>query len=487
MPEQNLEKPASAMFEQGNYSIVSIAEIDGRLDAGHYARESLDSIRFISALSRIGKLKGIAKVVSGPFGSTLHSSAYRRSGIPFVRASNIKNLFISGDIVYISKADHLRLASSRLEAKDIVLYKIGAGLGTIGLVTDEFEEVNISENMIGIKPLNKSISAFLAIFLLTRYGQLQIRRQKSMQAQPKINVADIEEIVVPYPSKDFQSRVTSLLHQAHNKRQEADKKYGQAMELLYNALGIGEPEFEPEQICIVSSKSIDKDGAQRLDTQYHDPRYLLFINKLLQAEEKAEFEVVPLSKVSELTKGIEVGSEAYIKGRHAYPFLRVANLSEKGIHRTDSDVCIRQNLYLQLRNEFKPEPYDVLVSKDGTLGLSVVVQKDFHEFIYSGGIVRISLLNVDPYYLSLVLNSQVFRSQAEREAIGSVIKHLSVEKLRSLKIPLVPNQGEIGSLVKESLDLGEQSRQLVQQAKSEVEDHIEEEAGRITGVHNPLG
>lgn len=478
MPEQNLEKPGPAMPEQGNYSVVPTAEIDGRLDAGHYTRESLNYVRFISTLPRTGKLKEIAKVVSGPFGSTLHSSAYRRSGIPFIRASNIKNLFIGGDIVYISKADHLRLTSSRLEAKDIVLYKIGAGLGTIGLVTNEFEEVSISENMIGIKPLDKSISAFLAIFFLTRYGQLQVQRQKSMQAQPKINVADIEEIVVPYPTKDFQSRITLLLQQAHNKRREADKKYGQAMELLYNALGIREPEFEPEQVCVVSSKSINKDGPQRLDTEYHNPRYLLFIDKLLQAEEKTEFEVAPLSKVGKLTKGIEVGSKAYIKGRDAYPFLRVANLSEKGIQRTDSDVCVRQNLYLQLRNEFKPEPHDVLVSKDGTLGLSVVVQENFHEFIYSGGIVRISLLKVNPYYLSLVLNSQVFRSQAEREAIGSVIKHLSLEKLKSLKIPLVLNRSEIGTLVKESLELDEQSRQLIQQAKSKAEEYMEKEAGR---------
>jgi type I restriction enzyme S subunit len=459
--------------EKVDHSIVSFNILDGRLDAGHYANENIICLRDLSSLQGVTKLSNLAKTCSGPFGSSLHSASYLTyPGIPFIRPSNIKDLFIEGDLVYISKNDHQKLRGSQLGDGDIVLYKIGAGLGTIGIISPELGEVNISENMIGIRPRDKVMSSYLAIFLVSRYGQLQIDRQKSNQARPKINVADINEIIVPQPNEKLLNRINSLVNLIYKNRMDALSQYKKAERLLYETLSIEKEESETEKIYIVDNKIIEADRERRLDTQHNDPRYLFFIHKLVSAEQDTNIRVIPLAQIGKLTRGIEVGSNAYTKDDCRFMFVRVANLTEKGIRKTNSDVYIRSSLYNKLRDDLKPEPGDVLVSKDGSLGLSVVIQEDFQEFIYSSGIVKISQTDVNPYYLSLFLNSRIFRGEAEREAIGSIIKHLSLEKLSNLKIPLVPNQGKIGSLVQASLGRIRESQRLIQEAKSIVEEYI---------------
>lgn len=56
------------------------------------------------------------QVVSGPFGSSLKSSAYLNSGIPFIRIEDIKGGFTvnRSQMVYISIDDNNRLKNSQL-------------------------------------------------------------------------------------------------------------------------------------------------------------------------------------------------------------------------------------------------------------------------------------------------------------------------------------------------------------------------------------
>ena len=73
------------------------------------------------------KLGHIAKIQTGPFGSQLHQSDYKPSGIPCIMPCNIgSNLdIICDNIAYISEDDLNRLAKHKTQEGDIVYSRRG--------------------------------------------------------------------------------------------------------------------------------------------------------------------------------------------------------------------------------------------------------------------------------------------------------------------------------------------------------------------------
>ena len=121
-------------------------------------------------------------------------------------------------------------------------------------------------------------------------------------------------------------------------------------------------------------------------------------------------------------------------------------------------------------------PGEVIYTKDATIGIAFPVDNDFNDAIISGGIIRIKPhKDLDPYYLSIVLNSVLCRSQAERHSIGAVIKHYTYSKIKDLLIPIVSEQTQrqISELLKQSFLLRKESKELIEKAKKEVEEYIE--------------
>src|SRR3990167_10422611 len=111
----------------------------------------------------------------------------------------MKDIFIGIDgLVFISEEEHERLKSTSLNVDDIVLSKIGT-IGRLSLITGELGKVNISENNVGLRLSNLQIpeKRFLLFFLLSKYGQLQILRFGSGNVQLKLNVKDIDNLLIP--------------------------------------------------------------------------------------------------------------------------------------------------------------------------------------------------------------------------------------------------------------------------------------------------
>ncbi|MBI2591154.1 MAG: restriction endonuclease subunit S [Candidatus Brennerbacteria bacterium] len=113
--------------------------------------------------------------------------------------------------------------------------------------------------------------------------------------------------------------------------------------------------------------------------------------------------------------------------------------------------------------------------KDGTVGRAFVVGEGDNKFIVSGGILILTSCDIDNYYLALVLNSLIVKSQTIRESIGAIILHLSIEEIKKLQIPILskPLQQKISSLTQESFKLRQEAKELIEQAKQKIEEMIE--------------
>ena len=160
------------------FSIIQKSQLEGakRLDAEYYQPEYLEVVQKIQSIPHTSLDSYAEKVFSGPFGSTLKSESYQDTGIPFIRISDISDLFIEKhSMVFISPSEHKRIYSSHLGIGDIVLSKIGT-VGRLSVISEELGEVNISENNIGIRlsklPEEKKI-ALPFLLLVTVFAEQQ--------------------------------------------------------------------------------------------------------------------------------------------------------------------------------------------------------------------------------------------------------------------------------------------------------------------------
>ena len=450
------------------FSIIQKSQLEGakRLDAEYCQPEYLEIVRKIQSVPHTSLDSYAEKVFSGPFGSTLKSESYQDTGVPFIRISDISDLFIDQDtLVFISPDEHKRIYATRLSVGDIVLSKIGT-VGRLSVISKELGEVNISENNIGIRlsklPIEKKIA--LLFLLLSKYGQKQLLRKASGNIQLKLNVSDVESIQVPVFDEATLQTLKNLYTDFLSKRNEGDSLYSQAEKVLLEELGLRDFEAGGELWNVVNLLEVKK--VNRVDAEYFQPKYEKLLARLKRSKARSLGELVTMKK------GIEPGSEAY--SEEGKLFIRVSSISKFGLSDKDQKY-ISEKLYKKLKDAYAPKVGEILLTKDATPGVACVL-KEKVEGVVSGGVLRLKLKeDIDAEYLALCTNSLVGQLQAERDAGGSVIAHWKPEQIKQVQIPILPekSQQKIAELVRESHAARAKAKQLLEDAKRKVEELIE--------------
>lgn len=439
-----------------------------RLDSEYYGKTAMTVEEKIMGLPHFFLTP--QSVVSGPFGSTLKSSAYLEKGdIPFVRIENIRGGFhISRDnLVYISNFDNGRIANSQLQRDDVILSKVGNSIGYFARVDVELQTCNISENNIGIKlsRYDTKLKHTILAYLNSNYGNILILRRRSGNAQPKLNVDDVCYIPIPSFSDDFCSVVSKLIIESDRCIQEATSIYCNSEILLLSALN-----YQPVvQTQGYSEKSFSASfGATgRLDAEYYQPKYDELFRLLSALPTKR------LKSIVNITKSIEPGSEYY--GDAGIPFVRVSDVSKDGIN--TPSIRIPKTTVPSIENLY-PKKDTILFSKDGSVGIAYKVEDDM-EAVTSSALLHLTVKDAAemlPDYLTLVLNSPIVQMQAERDASGAIIQHWKPSEIEAVQIPVLDMdiQQEIAEKVQQSFSLRRQSKQLLENAKYAVEMAIEQ-------------
>lgn len=451
------------------YSIIQKSQLEGahRLDAEYYQPEYLIlNSKFKTQKSKL--LKEFAeKIFSGPFGSTLKSESYQKEGIPFIRIGDISDVFIDRkNLVYISKSENKRIFGTHLNPGDIIFSKIGT-IGRLSVISDDLGQVNISENNIGIRlsKLSQQEKISLLFFLLSKHGQLQILRSGSGNIQQKLNVADIENVMVPIFSKQFQWELLELYEKITEFRNQNELFYSQAENLFLEELGLRDCKEKDELFSVVNFSEAKKKN--RIDAEYFQQKYEKLLKRIKEKNGKLLGEIVSMKK------GIEPGAESYLE--EGKKFIRVSNMSKFGISDNDSKY-VSEDLYKKLKDDFEPKIGEILLTKDATPGIACVLKEDI-EGIMAGGILRLRIKdkNIEDEYLALCLNSIVGQMQAERDAGGSVIAHWKPEQIKNVLIPILPKpvRQKITGLIQKSYEARKKAKELLEEAKHKVEEMIE--------------
>jgi restriction endonuclease S subunit len=166
------------------------------------------------------------------------------NGIPFIRSGEItEDGSISNEIeLYIKPEIHTKLmARSQLQKNDLLIAIVGATIGKIGIFERD-TPANINQAIAGVRLDPSRINPrYVLWFLKSALGQAQLDFLKRPVARANINLDEIGELLIPYPSSDTQ---TSLEIQKNlvDKIENAKLLFSQKMESA-NALIQGLDEY----------------------------------------------------------------------------------------------------------------------------------------------------------------------------------------------------------------------------------------------------
>lgn len=142
-------------------------------------------------------------------------------------------------------------------------------------------------------------------------------------------------------------------------------------------------------------------------------------------------------------KGQEVGSKNYITESTHY-FIRTKALQEESfllVENKESVIPINPKAFLKCNLTRG----DILISKDSNVGESVIIEKDYNNYMLSGGIYKLPI-SKNKYYIYGFLKSEFFKSQLYTKiSKGATIKHGKTVFL-DCEIPF-PNQKDSNNLI----------------------------------------
>ena len=285
-----------------------------------------------------------------------------------------------------------------------------------------------------------------------------------------------EKLLIPIFPMSFQLEIQKLVKDSHKALESGKALYKEAENLLYESLGLdsknplqsilNNQNQIPNYTIATLKESFLKTG--RLDAEYYQGKYEK------NEEVIKSFQHKPLKSIVEIHKSIEPGSSFYRE--NGLPFVRIGNFDKFGI--SQSDVFLDSKDFAEgMLEDLYPRKDDILLSKDGSIGIAYVVENDL-ECVLSGAILRLKIKDknsIKPQYLSLVLNSIITQLQAQRDCGGSIISHWRIEEIQNLVIPLLDStiQEKIEVKVMQSFKLRRESKALLEQAKQKVESAIE--------------
>jgi len=237
------------------YSIIQKSQLEGglRLDAEYYQPEYLEIAKKLKTAPRVADLTSDIR-----YGLYVEPE-YKKVGVDFIRALNLLNFWIDGEIL---KIDENKVPKSyRLKTADSLIVRSGANTGSVALVDSRFNNATFGSYTIRLR-FNKVNPFFATVFLNTRYGVLQTQRLQTGMAQPNLNIPNIKEIKIPIISEEKQKEIESLCRKIEEEREKSENLYYQAENLLLEELGLKDFEIEDDLSYIVNLSEMQNCSAR---------------------------------------------------------------------------------------------------------------------------------------------------------------------------------------------------------------------------------
>lgn len=392
------------------------------------------------------------------------------AGIPFIRIKNMSEAgLVWEDLKYIDLPTYEYLKKSKLEGDELLFSKTGANLGLAMVFPNNLGRTSLADNIFKVIYKKEFDVHYIASFFNCVYGKLWIERFSQGSAQPTIIKESFRQIKIPIPSPEIQKYIGDKVRKAEELREEAKRLKKEAEEIiaiefkfseLENTLNENNTKLEWLDQSLLGS---------RCDSQF-------YINKTSMINKKIKKLGLELQKISDIAKVGKGFSYVSNYGITEIPYVRISDLNELEID-FDNVVCTDIQTY-NLKKASKLEKYDLILAITGaTIGkISIFINEEIDKATLSADTAYIRFNDIsDASYVLLYLRSDIGSLGIQQGITGATNKHLAVDHIMNICIPKVSKdiKEKILFNVTEAVKSIYYSKQLIQEAKKDVEDLIE--------------
>jgi type I restriction enzyme, S subunit len=429
-----------------------------RLDAEYYQPEYL---RYAVVVAKGDLLKRITTITH----PTEIKRIYEDSGIQILLAQNVRSNHLNFSInAFMPSSAKEQLLRNRLKYGDVVMTRSGANFGEAAVYKGEPKEIYACADVLIIRP-NGVPGGYLATYFNTRVGRALLTRGAYGMAQPHIAPSYLYTMYLPRLGDALEQEIDELVTEAYAKEKISQTLYAEAESLLKHTLGLDKLDLS-HQIAQVMMFS-DVISSDRLDSEYWGTEYTTLMDYLKKTSHKT------LAELSDFSNGATPRGANYLVA--GIPFLRIQNVSKNRLN-LDDLVYIDAETHNNLLRRSQLHPGDVLITITGRIGTATVVPEDITIGNINQHIVRLRLSDkqINPYYLSVFLNSRAGRLQTEREAYGTTREALPYYCLGRIIVPMASDilQKRVEAKVREAERFLKDAEHFLNEAKHRVEEII---------------
>jgi restriction endonuclease S subunit len=238
-----------------NVAVKSLKESfleTGRLDAEYFQPKYDELLELIQNYSQgFCKLKDIGKFANGSLVSdTFYIEKAKRAYIR-IKELSLSQPIKKNDVVYIDD-NFQRTNETIVNTNDFVIATIGNTIGKTNLITKDFDGSFISNNTSKLSLFDKNSNFyFYELLLRSLFVQMQVEREFTQTAQPKISNSSFEEMIIPKIPNEIQKQ-TDLTCQRSYLLQDQSK---QLLELAKQAVEVAIEQDEDAALAMIKIES----------------------------------------------------------------------------------------------------------------------------------------------------------------------------------------------------------------------------------------
>ena len=155
---------------------------------------------------------------------------YQEKGIPFIRATNVKQGTIKlNGLVYISEEDAKKISKCRINAGDLIVVRSGVNSGDCALIPPEYDGAYAAYDLIVEVPYPTNY--FLNIAINSLFGKIIIETLSRRAGQPHVNAEQIESMEFPFPPLPLQEQFAGVVarHESLRRRQAESARQAEGL------------------------------------------------------------------------------------------------------------------------------------------------------------------------------------------------------------------------------------------------------------------
>ena len=440
-------------------SQAHLAHIDFRLDSEFYSQANLRKEEAVRKISN-SPLGSLSELIAGPFGSAITAENYDSdSKYRYIRATDIKSFFLNDNSpVFVGADTYKKFPQFHLQENDILLTVVGMNFGKPAIIQKEDCPAIFSCKSTLIR--NSSLNPYyLLTYLSSSVGHGLVRRGYRGAAQPGINLSDIESVLVPTTSDDFQQEIESLVKRSRSIVAKAQASYQNAELLLLNTLGMANFSPSAEAINVKSFKdSFAATG--RLDAEYYQPKYEDYQAHVLAYSHGWQ----PLMQACNLKDSNFTPDDCT-----TYNYIELADIDNSG-GITGCTEALGNELPSRARRIV--DAGDVLISSiEGSLSSCAIIPEKMNAALCSTGFYVINSGKINSETLLILFKSPLMQNLLKQGCSGTILTAINKTEFQNIPVPMIEDgaQTKIAALVKESFSLKAESERLLNVAKRAVE------------------